>query len=81
VKHTEIVFVNLSKQENVVIKENPKELLLNFILSQNEFKRKKVVDKGKELNISPATVDRLLKDLLANNKIIKDNFSSYRVNK
>jgi len=64
-----------------VIKENPKELLLNFILSQNEFKRKKVVDKGKELNISPATVDRLLKDLLANNKIIKDNFSSYRVNK
>ena len=81
VKHTEIVFVNLSKQENVVIKENPKELLLNFILSQNEFKRKKVVDKGKELNISSATVDRLLKDLLANNKIIKDSYSSYRVNK
>ena len=80
IKHTLIVFNNLSKIENVIIKRDPKEELVDFILNINgEFKTKKITDKSRELNIPLTSTKRIINKLLEDNKIKKLNFGIYKL--
>jgi len=73
-KHAELISSNLSKENNVVIRKNKKEQLVDSM--PREFTRGDIISKGKELKISVPTIDRILKDLIGLKKIIKlDRFS------
>jgi hypothetical protein len=81
-KHMQIIHNNLSKNENVVIKSNPREKLISFIMSQKDvFRRELILVQGENMKISPSTSQRVLKTLIESNKIIKSGKLFYQVNK
>ena len=80
--HMQIVYNNLSTKDNVVIKSNPKDKLVEFILSQKDkFRRDFVLTKAKNLNITNITCIRMIKKLIESGKLVKDGKLFYRVNK
>lgn len=74
-KHTELLYNNLNKNNNINLKQDNKEKL--FQQMPKTFKRNFITDIAKEkYSISQPTVDRMLKDLIKINKLEKlDRFT------
>ncbi len=80
IKHTELVFVNLAKKDNIVIKGNKSEIIYNYILnSGGVLNMKEINEKAKELDISNVLVLKMLKKLISDNKIIKIKRGIYKI--
>jgi hypothetical protein len=69
-QHMEIIYVNLSKQENIKFKSNPIDKLTTFIMSQTgSFTRELIVQQTKNLGKSESTADKEIRKLKKKNKI------------
>jgi hypothetical protein len=75
-RHAELISNNLSKQNNIVIRKNKREELVDSMPAI--FNRGDIIAKGKELKISIPTIDRILKDLIVLKKIVKMDRFSYQ---
>ena len=79
IKHAELISNNLNKSANIVIRKNKREKLVDSM--PTVFNRGDIISKGKELKISIPTIDRILKELIALNKISKDGIEFCRVSR
>lgn len=78
--HIEIMFTNLQRKDDVVIKKNPKETLIKFIRSQKGvFGRQLIINKAENLKLGVKTVDRLFKLMKDRNEIEKIDKYTYKI--
>lgn len=76
IKHSELVFNNLLKNENVVVKGLNKRDLID--LMPELFKRSEIMRKAKELSISERSADRIIKKLIENGMLVKPDRFTYQ---
>ena len=78
IKHAELISNNLNKSDNIIIRKNKREELMDSM--PQIFKRADIIAKGKEMEISIPTIDRIIKDLIGLNKISKiDRFQYQKI--
>ena len=76
ITHSELVFNNLLKHENVNVKGLTKRDLIDMM--PETFKRCDILKKAKELSIAERSADRILKKLLENEVIVKLDRYTYK---
>lgn len=76
IKHSEFVFNNLIKNENMVVKGLNKRDLID--LMPELFKRSEIMRKAKELSISERSADRIIKKLIESGMLVKPDRFTYQ---
>lgn len=81
-KHVELIFYNLDKKDIKILRKNPSDDLIKFILNQeDDFKRALIITKAKEFKLTDRTVSRILKKLVEEQKLYKNSCYYKVINK